>query len=415
MALLSHYPFKALYTLYSICHALLTLPVWLTTSIVPWTRPNRQWTVVQAIRMQIVSRVLHFWSVIELNTPTPLKPGREGRRFTVAKPGADELYTGALDDPEIRPGPVGLTWTKDPITKGVADFPKGATVILHLHGGAFVIGDGRDHDTGFLAATLVRHFGGALAAAAATARPETCVVVTPQYRLSCRPGARFPAALQDALTSYLHLVRDLGIPAAQIVVSGDSAGGNLALGLLRYIIDEHHHHGMPVPGAVLLWSPWTDVAAAQDPAAIYQSPQYRTDYLSGAFGSWGARAYTAATKTGSGSGSSSSVDPRNPYISPLHSPFRSPVPIWIHAGGAEVLLQDCEELQRRMRKAIDVAESVAEEEDGQGKEKADVELYISPRCPHDILLVGAMAGFKAEARDAAKQAAQFWRRVRQRA
>ncbi|KAJ1323804.1 epsilon-lactone hydrolase [Microdochium nivale] len=383
MGLLSYHPFKALYTLYSIGYALFTLPLWLTASIVPWTRPHRQWTALQAIRMQIVSKVLHYYSIIELNTPTTLKPGHEGRRFTVAHPAADELYAGPLDDAVIRPGPVGLTWTKNPITTA-STLPDDATVILHFHGGAFVIGDGRDHDTGFLAAMLVKHFGDNSSSSSSTStsaspHPTTCVV-TPQYRLSCRPGARFPAALQDALTSYLHLVRDLGVAPRQIVISGDSAGGNLALGLLRYIAEYRDSTGtsngndsrgqqvgeqLPLPGAVLLWSPWTDVSAAQDPAAIRQSPQYGTDYLSGAFGSWGARVYTATTSRREGSSnssiSSSAVDPRHPYISPLHSPFGTPVPLWIHAGGAEVLLQDCEELHRRMCREL------AGEKEGKGK------------------------------------------------
>ncbi|KAH7014308.1 Alpha/Beta hydrolase protein [Microdochium trichocladiopsis] len=424
MALLSHYPFKAIFTLYSICYALCTLPLWLTASIIPWTRPKREWTILQAIRMQITSKVLHYWSVIELNTSTPLKPGREGRRFTVAQPAPQEMYSGPLDDAEIRPAPVGLTWTKTPVTSGKT-LPRDATFILHFHGGAFVIGDGRDHDTGFLAATLIKQFG---IASGAAAPAHTCVV-TPQYRLSCRPGAHFPAALQDAVTSYIHLVHDLGIPARQVVVSGDSAGGNLALGLLRYITEHGAQSnqkqndilsgeededgpdttGLPLPGAVLLWSPWTDISAAQDPNAIYQSPQYSTDYLSGAFGAWGARAYTAFGR----------LDALDPYISPLHAPFRSPVPVLIHAGGGEVLLQDCEELTRRLRKAGGLGAEGSQEDDG-GKgggewEKVlagNVELIMSPHCPHDILLVGAMTGFNKEAKVAARKAGDFWNRVR---
>jgi alpha/beta hydrolase fold len=57
-----------------------------------------------------------------------------------------------------------------------------------------------------------------------------------QYRLSSHPGGRFPAALQDAVTSFQHLL-DLGVPALQIILSDDSAGGHLALSLLRYNSD----------------------------------------------------------------------------------------------------------------------------------------------------------------------------------
>lgn len=443
MAILSHYPFKALFTLYSIVYALLTLPLWFTSSIIPWTRPRREWSVIQAVRMQIVSKVLHYWSVIELNTATPLKPGREKNRFTIAQPAPRQLYTGPLAaDSEIHPVPVGLTWTKTPIiTSGGAGrqdlLPTDTTVVLHFHGGAFVIGDGRDHDTGFLAATLVKQFGLARGGALP---PPTTYVVTPQYRLCCRPGSHFPAALQDAVTSYFHLVHDLGIPARQIVISGDSAGGNMALGLLRYIIEHGHQQQqpselkpssdstkispyaditlssddnkdhrtpLPLPGAVLLWSPWTDLSAAQDPNAIYASPQYKTDYLSGAFGAWGARAYTAFGR----------IEARSsPYLSPLHFPFASPVPVWIHAGGAEVLLQDCEELERTMRKELEKkkADTVVGEKFSVvgGCGGGQIEMFVSPHCPHDVLLVGAMAGFSKEAKIAARNAGEFWNRVR---
>jgi acetyl esterase/lipase len=70
-----------------------------------------------------------------------------------------------------------------------------------------------------------------------------------QYRVANTPATRFPAALQDAVTFYSQLL-DLGIPAKNVVIAGDSAGGNLVLALLRYI--EANPTLIPHPRGVLL-------------------------------------------------------------------------------------------------------------------------------------------------------------------
>lgn len=70
------------------------------------------------------------------------------------------------------------------------------------------------------------------------------------YRLA--PETRFPGPLHDAVAGYLRLVEDLHIPAENIIISGDSAGGGLALALLMYLRDENY----PMPGGAILMSPW---------------------------------------------------------------------------------------------------------------------------------------------------------------
>jgi hypothetical protein len=82
------------------------------------------------------------------------------------------------------------------------------------------------------------------------------------YRL-CVPGrpevGSFPAPLADALAGYRYLVRECEFEPQNIIVAGDSAGGNLALALCRYIRDEKIAQ-LPMPGAMLLLSPWTDTS-----------------------------------------------------------------------------------------------------------------------------------------------------------
>jgi acetyl esterase/lipase len=79
-----------------------------------------------------------------------------------------------------------------------------------------------------------------------------------QYCVAATPDTRFPAAIQDAVTFYAYLL-DLGIPAKNIIISGDSAGGNLVIALLRYI--EANKGLLPSPRGAISWSPWVDVTS----------------------------------------------------------------------------------------------------------------------------------------------------------
>lgn len=82
------------------------------------------------------------------------------------------------------------------------------------------------------------------------------------FRKSTSPQSAFPAALQDALTAYAHLVLDLSY--RDIVLAGDSAGGNLSLMLLQYLTTTLSPSTIPslvLPTGLLLLSPWCDLTA----------------------------------------------------------------------------------------------------------------------------------------------------------
>jgi acetyl esterase/lipase len=334
--------------------------------LTPWTRPTSKWTLNQAVRMRVVRLVLLYWSLVRYYDRLHLQPGRERNRFQVVRPSSPKLYKGALSDGLVRPEIIGMTWTParpPPPTLVRSDL----TVALHFHGGGFAIGNGRDEDIGYLAKTLLRHMG-------------VTHVCTPQYRLSSAGlDCRFPAPVQDGLTAYLSLIQDMGIPARQIIVSGDSAGANLALGLLRYIHDHGEELNISFPGAVTLWSPWVDVHAALD-QDMRSSPNYRTDYLSKEFGRWGAASVSGYL----------TVDPTGPYVSPLHHPFKLDIPMFVHGGEREVICPDVERFAQVYR-----------------EHGCNTHLVISKNCPHDIILIGDRIGFAEEAEAAARDARRF--------
>jgi monoterpene epsilon-lactone hydrolase len=109
------------------------------------------------------------------------------------------------------------------------------SVVLYAHGGGFVAFSPRTHR------------GMVSEIAARTGRS----VFSVDYRMA--PEYHFPAAADDVLRAYSWLLAS-GVPAASIVVAGDSAGGHLALGLTPRAV----RAGLPAPAAVVGLSPLVD-------------------------------------------------------------------------------------------------------------------------------------------------------------
>jgi monoterpene epsilon-lactone hydrolase len=199
--------------------------------------------------------------------------------------------------------------------------------ILHLHGGAFVIGS----------PSLYRHVTWRFASAT-----RACVLSI-DYRLA--PEHPFPAALEDAVAAYRSLIED-GADPRQIAVIGDSAGGGLALAMLQKLRDQH----VPLPAAAVALSPWTDLALAGASVRLNAEadPMINIDQLTRA-----AEHYLAG------------ADPRTRYASPLYGDAAGLPPTLIQVGSDEVLRDDAVRMAERMQAA-----------------GCRVDLEIWPRMPH---------------------------------
>ncbi len=174
--------------------------------------------------------------------------------------------------------------------------------LLYLHGGGWVFGW----------AALYGAFVGQLARAVGVR------ALGIDYRLA--PEHPFPAALDDCLSAYAFLL-DQNIPARQIVVMGDSAGGNLTLALLLSLKER----GMPLPAAGVCLSPATDLASRGDSFRA----NLRSDVvLPVALVDYAAASYAA------------NHDLRDPLLSPLYGDLQGLPPLLIQAGGGELLLDD---------------------------------------------------------------------------
>ncbi|KAG6331911.1 hypothetical protein ID866_7181 [Astraeus odoratus] len=129
-------------------------------------------------------------------------------------------------------------------------------VFLYLHGGAFIYGSAHPKDlSSYISRSLVE------------LSDDVPHVLAVEYRLSSiypHPRHPFPAALLDSLAGYNYLVNVMGYNPSDIIVAGDSAGGNLALALVRYLIENNGGTaGTPLPappGHLLLISPCPDLS-----------------------------------------------------------------------------------------------------------------------------------------------------------
>lgn len=108
--------------------------------------------------------------------------------------------------------------------------------VLYYHGGGFFSGSPETH-TGL---------------AAAISQASGARVLLAGYRLA--PEFLYPAAHDDALAAFRWLIAS-GVPAGDIALAGDSAGGMLALSTLMALRDS----GGPMPAAAALLSPWLDI------------------------------------------------------------------------------------------------------------------------------------------------------------
>ena len=150
-----------------------------------------------------------------------------------------------------------------------------------------------------------------------------------EYRLA--PEQPFPAAVDDAMKAWDHLMRQ-GYGARDVTVAGDSAGGNLALVLCHRLKQE----GRRLPARLILMSPWTDMTASgksyTERAEL--DPTITLDYIRAVRGAY-----------------ARDQELTSPMLSPLFGDFRGFPPTLIQAGSNELLLSDSVRLRDRMQAA----------------------------------------------------------------
>jgi acetyl esterase/lipase len=186
----------------------------------------------------------------------------------------------------------------------VSDYTS-AKVVVHFQGGAFVLAP-NPADAGTPAAEIF-------------AKELGAITFYAQYRLPRDDASKSPAAIQDAVTFYHYLLKR-GFRAENIIISSDSAGGNVALVLLCYIESSKL---LPPPRGVMLWSPWIDVSDAAI-ARARENKNRSINFLPIPLLRWGKRAVEPLKM--------SRHQETDHYLRPIEHPFHSREPIFVNKG-----------------------------------------------------------------------------------
>jgi acetyl esterase/lipase len=195
--------------------------------------------------------------------------------------------------------------------KSVAELHR---VVLYVHGGGYIACSPGTHRP----------------MSARIAREWNALTVVPDYRLA--PEYAFPSGRDDVLATWAWMLTDLGVEPSQVVFAGDSAGGGLALAAVLACEDA----GLPMPGAIVLFSPWADLTCSGDSlthnaerCAMFVPAQLQA---------------AAALYAGN-------IPLDDPRVSPLLADLSSLPPLCVHVSEDELLRDDSLRLADRARAA----------------------------------------------------------------
>ena len=187
-------------------------------------------------------------------------------------------------------------------------------LILHIHGGAFFLGSLNTHRA-FLTNVAAR---------------TQMQVIHIDYPLS--PEHAYPEASEALFEVYTTLLAQ-GIQAKDIILSGDSCGANLALGLALKIKQEQ----LPQVSGLILLSPFLDLTLSSE------SLRYNREH--------DALLSIETLETGIDYYLPKTIDKADPAVSPLFADLAGLPPILIQVGSKEILLDDAQRFKERAEQA----------------------------------------------------------------
>jgi len=348
------------------------LPFWALVYLPKRWRPRASWTWKRSIMVKLTMPLMTLSAYL---TPVPNHlsitegPGVKGV-WVEATP---DLITGDLQTwtlfADVKPCCIPGYW----LDRAGGDIPvgqkpvPGEKVLYCLHGGAYTFLTAHPNAvTSVIARGILQHCKSIQRA------------FSIEYRLSSTvpfPKSNpFPAALLDALAGYDYLINNVGFDPSDIVIAGDSAGGNLALALTRYLLEYSDRTELPrTPGSIILVSPWGDLGHSHDgpDSSLSKFDMDFLDDLNSDGLMWCKQAFV-------GPHGIDAAD-TNSYISPaslgVGTRFKGFPRTFLIAGGAERLYDSIVTLKERM--VADMGEG-----DGEGQ----VTYYEAPDAVHDYLL-----------------------------
>lgn len=195
---------------------------------------------------------------------------------------------------------------------------------------------------------LYCHGGGYMTGSTAYSRPITqklsqstsMDLFSFNYRLA--PEAVYPAQLNDAIKAWDYLML-LGYGAKNVILIGDSAGANLALSLALHLKES----GRILPGALVLYSPWTDMTMS---GKSYSSKKKLDPVLTKEYISLCVSRYIYGSdiipKKLEENDDRPTAD--SALVSPLFGDHSDFPPVYIQVGSNEILYSDADALYKKL-------------------------------------------------------------------
>ncbi|PQO98742.1 alpha/beta hydrolase [Massilia phosphatilytica] len=185
-------------------------------------------------------------------------------------------------------------------------------VLIYVHGGGFTSG------------SVYSSLGMSTQVAAETGLQ----VISVDYTVA--PRGRWQQVTDQVIAAYKAVLAE-GVAPESIAMIGESAGGSIVAGTTLKLRDL----GLPMPAAVILWSPWADISGAGD--------TYRT--LADA-----EPMLTIPSLNASALAYADVADQKNPYVSPVYGDFSKGYPPTLIQGGTrEVFLSNCVRLYQSIK------------------------------------------------------------------
>jgi epsilon-lactone hydrolase len=223
-------------------------------------------------------------------------------------------------------------------------------ILIHVHGGAYVFGGG---EAATAEALMAANFG-------------KIEVISVDYRMP--PDFPFPAALDDAFAVWKEVAKSRN--TKNIGLFGTSTGGGMTLALILKLKELK----MPLPGAIMAGTPWSDLTKTGD---TYFTHEFVDNVLGSNDGRLEAAARLYAGKH----------DLKEPLLSPIYGDLTGFPPTILLSGTRDLFLSNTVRTHQKLLKSGVLAELLVFEGQSHGQ-------YNTPTAP--------------ESEDAWKQVSRFF-------